>query len=119
MISEHERMELIRQAEKSNLSNQEMDKLQDWAVAVRIQQSMLDLLFEGYIEVQIMNKNDPSFSITQSGQNMLASIAKSDSEMNPEELETDAPQYNDITVLQALAEKIEDEMKKNGEEDDD
>jgi len=67
MLNECERLELIRQAEKTNLSNEQMDQLIEWAESVRFWQHLLDLLFDGQIEVASMREDEPYWAITEKG----------------------------------------------------
>ena len=67
MIDAHEEFELIRQAEKINLTNKQMKELQDWASRIRVGQNILDLLFDGYLEVAGMEGEEPIWATTEKG----------------------------------------------------
>ena len=110
MLNEYERLELIRQGERANISNEEMDTLQDWAAGVRIECCLLDLLFDGYVELNKFVKTGPSFRVTPKGQNFINeteveidSIFKMEEEL-PEDFDYEDLEMKElyVVILKAL-----------------
>lgn len=108
MISENERLELIRQAEKTNLNNDQMDDLVEWANLVRIENKILDLLFLGQIELAgVRNNNEPVWSTTPEGDENVRRIFGEDSDDYDEEDDEDEDDYDEDEDCEDLS-NVED-----------
>jgi hypothetical protein len=71
MLDKNERLELIRQSEKSNFAEEETQQLLDWAMQSKIDMELLNLLFKGYVEISKIENGVPSFAATLKGKDAL------------------------------------------------
>lgn len=72
-MTDRQRLQIIRQAEVSNLSDEDMQKLLKWAAMVELSQSMLDSICKGYLRVIGMDGMIPDVIITSEGSEFLTS----------------------------------------------
>lgn len=71
MLTYHERIEIIRQAEKSNLSNKDTKQLLEWAEHTRLAGTVLETILKGYVDVAKIKNGEPMFSLTDIGRQYL------------------------------------------------
>ena len=74
MLTKIEKLQLIRQSEKCNMTDTETGKLFEWAGKIRLDEALLNLLFKGYVEISKMEENAPSFDATQKGRKALSEV---------------------------------------------
>ena len=68
ILTEFEKLELIRQIEKSNLSDEQLKELLDWAETITIGGDILNMLFEGSVEIVDFQEGEPIVSLTYKGE---------------------------------------------------
>lgn len=66
MLNSIEELKLIRQAEKVNMTDSEQEALVQWALGVKLHNALLELIFDGYVDVDMM-VSEPSFTLTALG----------------------------------------------------
>lgn len=71
MLSQRQRLQLIQQAEKANLSEDEAAKLMKWGECISFANMALTMLFKGHIEVIGMDGPQPYFNLTDKGLNFV------------------------------------------------
>lgn len=117
MLSQTEELKIIRQAEMNNLSESEEVTLKNWAIQARTNFVFLELMLDGYVEINTM-VNEPSFRLTNKGGDLVESnnmddlIEMCDSDPDFEddfdELEED-DEYDDFDkAIMALGSTIEE-----------
>jgi len=72
MLSPTEALKLIRQAEINNMDTSEEECLKNWAIQARTNCILLELMFDGYLEINTMI-NEPSFTLTSAGGKLVGS----------------------------------------------
>ena len=72
-MNKNEKLELIRQAEKSNFTEEDTQLLIDWAIHARLDIELLNLIFKGCVEVTEIKDGEPAFRITERGKRAVES----------------------------------------------
>ena len=92
MLTYKQEIELIRQAEKANMTADEEATLKKWALQTRLNNVILELIFDGCVDVDTI-VNEPSLSLTPKG----AMIAGTEdiNEVIEEILSADPDDYDD------------------------
>lgn len=93
MLTEQETFELIRQAERFNLSDKELDYLKEWAAIVRIYGILLNCLFDGYLTISAVKEDGPIFDLTDKAEELIHYVQN----MNEDE-EVKSEKINELTV---------------------
>ena len=67
MLSYRQEIELIRQAEKANMTVEEEEALKKWAIQTNLNKVILELIFDGCVDVETMVA-EPSLTLTEKGE---------------------------------------------------
>ncbi len=92
ILDRYEEIELIRQSERANLNDSEQECLIKWACTTLIANDLLQMLFNGHVEVQSMIHDEPTFTITPSGEQVMC-------EMNTDFDEHEIEEYFDESEI--------------------
>ena len=68
ILTDVEKLELIRQIEKSDFSDEQLKELIDWAEMITIGGDVLNMLFEGSVEIVDFQEGEPIVSLTPKGE---------------------------------------------------
>jgi len=92
MLTYKQEIELIRQAEKANMTADEESTLKKWALQTRLNNVILDLIFDGCVDVDTI-VNEPSLSLTKKG--VMIAGTEDINEVIEEILSADPDDYDD------------------------